>query len=139
MNPKYPIYVISKSRANKCITARELEIMKTPYKVVVEPQEYDDYAKNISPKKIIVLPFSNLGQGSIPVRNWVWEDSIKNGHERHWVIDDNIEEFDRLNRNMKVKVTSGTIFTRAEDFTDRYENVAISGFNYCSFSCSDTY
>ena len=137
MNPKYPIYVISKSRSDKCLTVRELKEMNVPFRLVIEPQEYDDYLKIARPDQILVLPFSDLGQGSIPARNWVWEHSISEGHERHWILDDNIEGFHRLNRNMKPKVTSGTIFKCAEDFTDRYENIAISGFNYYSF-CKNT-
>ena len=134
MNPKYPVYVISKGRANRCLTVRELEAMQVPYKLVIEPQEFEDYSKIVCSDNILVLPFSNLGQGSIPARNWVWEHSIQQGAERHWILDDNIEGFHRLNRNMKPKVTSGTIFKIAEDFTDRYENVGLSGFNYYSFA-----
>ncbi len=131
MNPQYPVYVISKGRSKYCLTARELKAMCVPFKLVIEPQEYNDY-KHIH-DDILVLPFSNLKQGSIPVRNFVWEDSISNGYNRHWVIDDNIEGFHRLHKNEKYIVTSGTIFKCAEDFTDRYENVAMSGFNYYSF------
>lgn len=137
MNPKYPIYVISKGRANRCLTVRELEQMNVPYRIVIEPQEYNEYVSVINPFNILVLPFSNLNQGSTPARNWVWEHSIEEGHERHWILDDNIEGFHRLNHNMKPKVTSGTIFKIAEDFTERYANVGLSGFNYYSF-CKTT-
>ncbi len=135
MNPKYPVYIISKGRPKSCLTARELKAMNVPFRLVIEPQEYEDY-KHIT-DNILILPFSNLGQGSIPARNFVWEHSISEGHERHWILDDNIEGFHRLNQNDKPNVTSGTIFKIAEDFTDRYENVAISGFNYYSF-CKNT-
>jgi len=137
MNPRYPVYVISKGRADRCLTVRELERMNVPYKLVIEEDEFTEYSKITHVDNILVLPFSNLGQGSIPARNWVWEHSIKSGFERHWILDDNIEGFHMLNRNMKPKVTSGTIFRCAEDFTDRYENVAISGLNYYSF-CKTT-
>lgn len=138
MNPKYPVYVISKGRAERCLTVRELKAMNVPFKLVIEPQEYDLYSKIVQSELILTLPFSELGQGSIPARNWVWEHSIQEGYERHWILDDNIEGFHRLNHNIKPKVTSGTIFKCAEDFTDRYENVAISGFNYYSFcKCTD--
>jgi hypothetical protein len=130
MNPRYPVYVISKGRWEKRLTCDSLEKMKVPYRVVIEPQEYDMYAEFVSEKKILALPFSNLGKGSIPARNWVWEHSLKEGHERHWILDDNIREFYRLQKNIKFRVTSGTIFRCAEDFVDRYENVALSGFNY---------
>jgi len=137
MNNKYPIFVISKGRSKNCLTVRELEKMNVTYKLVIEPQEYDDYVKITHPDNILTLPFSNLGQGSIPARNYVWEYAIKEGHDKHWILDDNIEGFHRLNHNMKPKVTSGTIFKCAEDFTDRYTNVAISGMNYYSF-CKNT-
>jgi hypothetical protein len=137
MNPKYPIYVISKGRHNSCLTARELNMMNVSYKLVVEPSEADLY-KGVA-KEIIVLPsdLSKLEQGSIPVRNFVWEHSLAGGHKRHWILDDNIEGFHRLNRNDKPKVTSGTIFRIAEDFVDRYKNIGIAGFNYYSF-CKST-
>lgn len=133
MNPEYPVYIISKGRATNCLTARELEEMNVPYTIVIEPQEYEQYRKIIPETKILLLPFSNLGQGSIPARNWVWEHAIQLGSKRHWILDDNIEGFHFLSKNMKPKVTSGTIFKCAEDFTDRYENIALSGFNYYSF------
>lgn len=134
MNPLYPIYVISKGRWESRFTIKSLEDMNIPYHVVVEPQEYDQYVKVINPCKIYTLPFSNLGQGSIPARNWVWEHSLSIGTKRHWIIDDNINGFYRLNRNLKVQVTSGTIFRVAEKFVDRYENIAISGFSYFMFA-----
>jgi len=133
MNTKYPIYIISKGRADTRFTSRTFEEMGVPYRIVIEPQEYDKYAAVIDPKKILVLPFSNLGQGSIPVRNWVWEHSISEGHKRHWVMDDNIRYFYRLNRNKKVRVKDATILRAAEDFSDRYENVKMTGLNYAFF------
>ena len=69
MNPRFPVYIISKGRWQRRQTSRTLEFMGVPYYIVVEPQEYDNYASNIDSNKILVLPFSNLGQGSIPARN----------------------------------------------------------------------
>lgn len=136
MNPNYPIYVISKGRGDKgqgdvCSTAKELISMKVPFSLVVEYKEYNEY-KHLD-CDILKLPFSDLKQGSIPARNWVWNHSIDRGDFRHWILDDNISQFLRLNRNERIRVTSGTIFKCAEDFVDRYENIAIAGFNYRSF------
>lgn len=135
MKNKYPIYIISKGRPNNCLTARELKLMGVAFTLVVEPQEYELY-KHIN-DDIIVTPFSNLGQGSIPVRNFVWEHSILNGYLRHWILDDNIEGFHRLNRNEKPKLLSPVFFKCMEDFVDRYENISIAGPNYYSF-CKTT-
>lgn len=133
MNPRYPVYIISKGRAGPRLTAKALTRINVPFRIVIEPQEYDDYAAVIDPAQILVLPFSNLGQGSIPARNWVWEHSIAEGHDRHWIMDDNISNFFRYNNNLKIPVADGTIFKVAEDFTDRFANVPMSGFQYEMF------
>ena len=135
MKSKYPIFVISKSRWNSCLTARELTLMGVDFTLVVEPQELDKY-KGVA-KNILITPFSNLGQGSIPVRNFVWEYSIKQGYKKHWILDDNIEGFHRLNRNEKPKILSIKFFKCMEDFVDRYSNIGLAGPNYYSF-CKTT-
>jgi len=133
MNPKYPIYIISKGRYKLRHTSKALEKIGVPYRIVIEPQEFDLYSKVIDIKKILVLPFSNLGQGGIPARNWVWDHSTKEGHERHWIMDDNIRSFFRFNNNLKYYVGDGTVFKIMEDFVERYENVLMAGPNYHTF------
>ena len=134
VNPRHPVYIISKGRWDTRLTSKSLDALGVPYRIVVEPQEVDRYAACINRDQILVLPFSNLGQGSIPARNWVWEHAIQECAERHWILDDNIQGFYRLNRNMKLQTNSGVMFRAAEDFVDRYENVAIAGFQYESFA-----
>ena len=133
MNPNYPVYIISRGRWESRLTSRALENIGVPYHIVVEPQELEQYSAVIDPEKILVLPFSNLGQGSIPARNYVWEHSISIGTARHWILDDNIEGFWRWNKNRKLYVETGATFKACEDFVDRYENVAISGMEYFMF------
>lgn len=137
MNPRYPIYIVSKGRWESRITSKSLELINVPYYIAVEPQEYEQYAKVIDPKKILVLPFSNHGLGPTLARNWCWEHSISLGAKRHWVMDDNISHFYRLNKNVRVQVDSGTIFRAAEDFVDRYENVPLAGLQYRFFAVPD--
>ncbi len=144
--PNYPIYIVSKGRWESRLTSKALEEMNVPYYIVVEEQEYSQYASVIDKRKILVLDKAyqrdydtcdNLGdaksKGPGAARNFVWEYSIKNGFKWHWVLDDNINGFVRLNRNKKIKVLSGAIFRAAEDFVSRYENIAIAGFNYRFF------
>jgi len=64
----------------------------------------------------------------------VWEHSINEGAERHWIIDDNINGFYRFNQNLKVPVADGTIFRVIEEFVGRYENVALAGCDYTMFT-----
>jgi hypothetical protein len=147
MNPKYPIYIVSKGRWETRLTSKALDRINVPYYIVVEAHERDQYAAVIEPSRVLVLPESYLqsydtcdevgearGKGPGAARNFCWDHSMSLGHARHWVMDDNIASFNRLNRNLMVKVTSGTIFRAAEDFADRYENVAIAGFNYDFFA-----
>lgn len=115
------------------MTAKELERIRVPYTLVVEPQEYDLYSENFPKEKIVKTPFSNLGQGSIPARNFVFDLAIETGAKRHWILDDNISTFYRFNNSRKYIVEDGTIFRCAEDFVDRYENVDMAGFNYSFF------
>src|SRR5215475_9752841 len=130
MNPQFPIYIISKGRWESRLTSKALELMAVPYRIVIEPQEYDQYSAVIDPAKILTLPFSNLGLGSIPARNWVWEHSIRKGHARHWILDDNIRSFRRFNQNQRLRVNDGTTFKAAEDFILRYENIGLAGMHY---------
>ncbi len=85
-NPQYPVYIISKGRWERRLTADSLEEIGVPYHIVVEPQEYDNYAAVIDPAKIIRTPFSNLGKGGIPARNFVWEHALASGAKRHWIL-----------------------------------------------------
>tara|TARA_R100001443_G_scaffold1056_1_gene4150 strand:+ start:20874 stop:21740 length:867 start_codon:yes stop_codon:yes gene_type:complete len=146
MNPKYPLYIVSKGRADSRLTSKALEKMNVPYSIVIEEQEYDDYAKVIDEKKILVLDkkyqdeydtCDDLGntksKGPGAARNFVWEHSIKLGYERHWVMDDNIERFLRMNKNLQIPVGNGAIFRCMEDFCDRYTNVTMAGPNYYMF------
>jgi len=134
MNPKYPVYIISKGRWENPLTAKCLERINVPFSLVIEPQELEKYSATVDPKKILQLPFSNLGMGSIPARNWVMDHSKKLGHDRHWIMDDNMRDFYRMHKNVKYRITSGTAFKVMEDFTDRYVNVRISGPQYYTFA-----
>ena len=152
MNPDSPVYIVSKGRwaSGLRLTSKALEYMKVPYSIVVERGEYQQYAEVIDPSKILILPASylscydtcdNLGdsrsKGPGAARNFCWDHAKESGAKWHWVMDDNLDAFHRLNRNIKSEVDSGTIFKIAEDFVNRYENIAISGLNYYSF-CKTT-
>ena len=128
--PKYPIYVISKGRWESRLTSKALDELGLSYRIVIEPQEYDNYSKYIDASKIIILPFGNLNQGSIPARNYVWEHSINEGHEKHWILDDNINGFGIQKGGRRINTKCGDLFAICETFVDRYENIGMSGIRY---------
>lgn len=134
MMPRYPVYVVSKGRADSALTAKFLMRDGVPFHIVVEPQEREAYAAVVGPERVLVLPFANLGLGSIPARNWIWEHAKAAGHARHWILDDNISGMWRRHHACKIRCESGPAFRAVEDFTDRYSNVAVSGMNYYMFA-----
>lgn len=89
----YPIYIISKGRYEKTLTADNFEKSGLDYLIAVEPQEYDLYCKKLGEKRVLKLPFSNLGLGSYPARNFCWEHSKTLGHKYHYLFDDNIQRW----------------------------------------------
>lgn len=131
---RYPVYVISKGRSDCCLTARFLVKDRIPFRLVVEPQERELYAAEFGEDRLLVLPFSNLGLGSIPARNYVWEHAKAAGAARHWILDDNILGMWRRWKARKIRCEAGVAFRACEDFVDRYENVAIAGMNYYMFA-----
>lgn len=134
MNPEYPVYVISKGRWESRLTVKALESRHIPYSLVIEPQEYEQYAAVVDPANILMLPFSNLGEGSIPARNWVWEHALASGAAKHWILDDNIRHFRRLYKNQRIRVLDGSTFRAIEDWADRFENIALAGMQYTMFA-----
>ena len=130
---KYPVYIVSKGRYENPITANCFIRDGVDFKIVVEPQEYKEYCKSVGEKYVLQLPFANLGVGSYPARNFCWEHSQKEKHKRHWVFDDNISKFRRITQGKKIECNAKKAIEILEEFTDRYENIAITGFNYTSF------
>lgn len=120
-----------------------------PFRLIVEEAERAAYAEVVDPGKLLVLDPAFVAayetcdrldgpKGSGPARNFAWETAKAEGAPWHWVIDDNIEAFYRLNKNLKVPLDSGVGFRAMEDFADRYENVAMAGPNYFMFASRKT-
>lgn len=130
--PQYPVYIISKGRHDVCYTASRFVDDGVEFRLVVEPQEEHLY-RELYGDRVLVTPFSNLGQGSIPARNFVWEHSIKRGAKRHWIYDDNIRHVRRWHKGKRIPCNANPAMRVIEDFTDRYENIGISGMVYTMF------
>lgn len=134
---RFTIYVITKGRWDTNYTIKSLENLGIKnYKVVIETEEVDKYIKSGVDKEKII-PFEKKdkeNKSGVPVRNFVWEYSIKQGEEWHWILDDNIQGFYRWNRNKRTKINSGFVFTHIEDYTLKKNNVMMSGMNYLQFN-----
>jgi hypothetical protein len=101
--------------------------MGVDYKFFVEEKEGKLYIDALGESHVVVMPFSDLGQGSIPARNFIWDWCAERGHKRHWTVDDNIQGFTRCTNNRRLRVYGGGFFRAMEDFVDRYTNVVMAG------------
>lgn len=138
--PKFPVYIISKGRSETMLTSKSLAKIRVPHYIAIEPQDKADYENALDKFNIrdfvdlLILPFSNHGDGPGRARNWCWDHAIELGAKRHWVLDDNITDFFMPgDGNIRTRVNSGAIFRAAEKFADNFSNVPISGFQYRHF------
>lgn len=148
MDRRAPIFIPTKGRHKIGTTWKALDKMGIDrYRLIVEPQEYDDYASVVDEKKLVVLdmslketyntldtePYSvNPRTGSGPARNMGWRIAEQEGHQYHWIVDDNIWRFNVYNNNKKFVALYDT-FHEVEKFADRYENVGMAGMQYEKF------
>lgn len=149
--PQFPLYIPSKGRSEYMVTSKALTKMGVRHFVVVEPQQVVDYKAAVKSMGLLAtiltldLGFKeryelcdDLGlsrsTGPGPARNFAWQHSIASGFSWHWVMDDNIKAFFRLNQNLKVPASAAAFWRAMEDFVLRYENVGMAGPNYFRFA-----
>ena len=130
---RYPICIPSKGRADCQKTGKALDQMGVEYRFFVESDEYEQYCMHLGAERVVSMPFNNLGQGSIPARNFIWEWAKAAGVKRHWTVDDNITSFARMTNNRRLCVRGGGFFQAMEDYVDRYENIAMAGPHHKGF------
>ena len=148
-NPRWPVFIPSKSRADSGLTMKVLDQLGVPYRIIVEESQHDAYAAAWGAQRLLVLPTSfqddyetcdSLGRskslGPGPARNYAWHVAQQEGAAWHWVIDDNVRVFYRSNRNRRIQVGDGAMFAAMEEFVLRYTNVAMAGPAYMMFAPS---
>lgn len=135
IKPRYPVFIPSKGRYqfDRALTARWLARDGVPFFLVVEPKEADEYLKLecVPAERVLVMPRDEMRL--VGARNWIKDYSAERGDERHWQLDDNTYGFYRYWKNKRVPCRAGIALRVCEDFTDRYENIAVSGLNYDMF------
>lgn len=128
--PKYPIYIPSKGRADCMLTTKLFDSCGVPYRIVVEPSQVEHYgAWN---DRLLVLPKND--QGLVYSRNWIKDHARAEGHVRHWQFDDDIHYMMRVFRGNRLPIAANLALGFAEEFVDRYENVALASFNSTFFA-----
>lgn len=129
----YPIYIVSKGRYKNPLTANYFKSCNVDFLIAVEPQEYEDYCNHIGAEYVLKLPFSNLGLGSYPARNFCWEHAKKKGFQYYWCFDDNIRGFAKWINGKKINYQNGIDAIRyVENYTTLNKH-DILGFEYRYF------
>jgi hypothetical protein len=146
--PKYPIYIVSKTRWEIRLTSDTLIRMGVKHYMVIEASQLEQYKAAVDKKWVTLLVLDpkyqdeydtcdDLGntksKGPGAARNFAWDHSIANGDKRHWVTDDNISHFYRHDSDKRTPTLSGAIFRAMEDHSDRFSNCYMSGPHYRFF------
>lgn len=156
MEPVYPIYIVSKGRANYVGgSTANLLLNKAGidrFLLVVEKSELADYSATWGKDRCISIPqkyfrdydpLDGYGQsfplGSGPARNFVWDLARRDKAKWYWVLDDNIASILRFHEQFKqsegpVKTSSYQVvrdgrkfFREMELYITQYRNVGMGG------------
>ena len=131
---RHPVYINTKGRAERQLTANALLKLGITPNLIVEDAEHDAYAKANPECNIIVWPqrlFDEYektpGMDPHPTtgvgRNMAYEHSVEHGHSHHWIMDDNIRHFCILNHGRIHQLGSQTPFVWHEHLMDRFVNL----------------
>ena len=137
---QYPISILSFGRYNQNKTSKYLLKCKIKHYIFVEECEYDLYMNNYYNKlneedKYLVniinthKDFHLLNLGGSPVRNFILDYWLKEGYDRVWMLDDNINCYNRLNKGIKNKIYSHLIFSSIENYINVYDDVGVCSHN----------
>ncbi|MBR5304882.1 MAG: hypothetical protein IKU37_08680 [Candidatus Gastranaerophilales bacterium] len=147
---KYPIFVISYNRPQRCKTSKWLAEYEVLHYLILHKEQIEEYKKHLTEKQkkyTTILEFDetykykyetcddiphrvkNAGSGA--ERNFAWDYAKKLGHKAHWLMDDNMMFYHIVGRNAKNIYVRKRCqindfqekFKKAENFFDKYENL----------------
>lgn len=135
---RYPIYIVSKDRAEICTTHKILDFSGITWSYAVEPQDYEKYVERFGENYVV-----NIGEndkGIYYVRNFCIEHSKNAGHKKHWQVDDDLKKI--FYRAMQEKGTRsreeidnpGTMLKNIEDYTDDFSNFGAGCLTHDGFA-----
>ena len=131
---KYPIYILSKGRHEKPLTAKCLMKYDQAFKIFVEPQDEKPYKDKFGSDSVHVISENN--KGIAYVRNCIKDYSIEQGDTKHWQLDDNIKSFRRRENNKNVLANPIEMLEEVEEHVDQYSNIGIAGLKHILFAWS---
>ena len=131
----FPVYVPTRGRPQKQMTADALlELGISPY-LVVEAAEEEAYSKANPNCKVIVWPQSYLDDyektpeldphpTTGAAHNYAWDHSRANGYTHHWIMDDNIGRFLIRSKGRRANLHNPIALHWHENLIRKYQNLA---------------
>lgn len=129
-NKMFPIFIISKGRADLCLTAEILKSEKLDFNIIIEPQDEINYRKRYD--NLIVMDKDN--QGIYYARNYCFKCSTNSNY--HWQMGDNIKAFRKRINNKNIKTSIRQIISEIESTIIKFNNIGGAGLNHSVFAFS---
>ena len=130
-NPSYTFYIPSKGRATTIKTSGVLQTFGIPFKLVVEPQDYESYVAQFGTDSVLCLDKND--QGIYYVRQWIKTYSWFMREKYHWQLDDDLKNI-RSHFDKRVVLQEGKCFTLLEKLTEEFPNIGQAGFTHFAFA-----
>ncbi len=128
----FPVFILTKGRAEIATTPSVLEADNVPYALVVEPQEAEVYRLNYPRAEIVVLPKDN--QGLAYACYWLVEYVRSNSLTWFWRMDDNLGKFGETRCRRVCNMPAGAILSRAELATEWSNRLGLVGLQYTQYA-----
>lgn len=126
-----PVYIVSRHRSQVATTPKLLTEANIPYRIVVEPHDYDDYAKAYPTENLLQLPLDN--QGLAYARNFPIDHARENGWLYCWQFDDDIRSFEYRKNKKRHKTNPRPLMSITEQITFRHSNVGASSISNAGY------
>jgi hypothetical protein len=128
----YPIYIPSKGRADSITTAGLLQKSGVPFKILVEPQDFDSYSKNFKQEELLLMEVNNGGIDY--ARNFAKAHSTALGAKFHWQFDDDIQHFRFRIDNKNKNTDPAHVINLVESVTNLYTNIGTAAPMYDTYA-----
>jgi hypothetical protein len=131
----FPVYIPTRGRPEKQLTAARLIPLGVTPRLVVEDAERDAYAAANPGCQVLVWPTSYMDDyertpeldphpTTGAAHNFAWDHARDEGHSHHWIMDDNITRFWWRDRGKYQSNPPVGVFQRHEALVQRYANLA---------------
>jgi hypothetical protein len=131
----FPVYIPTRGRPLKQLTANALLALGISPYLVVEAAEEEAYKAANPDCKVIVWPQRLFDEyektpeldphpTTGAAHNYAWEHSREMGFSHHWIMDDNIRYFYVKHNNRRAKMANPKGLVMCEEYIQKFKNLA---------------